>query len=311
MKQKLFFLVGSIVLIALVVGVVKLIFNRTPKQGELQVESTPVASVFLDNKHIGRTPIGGSSSPYKLNPGEYTIKIVPDAGTTQYASWQGQIKIGSDLRTYVSGTFTSSELSSSVSELWLEKISGKKSELSVTTTPDSATVMLDDDIKGLSPINIPDLTPGSHALTLTSSGFSTQREKIQLTAGYRVVAIFKLGLSSGTVADASPSATITPSASSSAAVKTSGTPSPSVKPTGVALLEPAKPYVIIKDTPTGYLNVRMAASKTATKSAEVKPGAKYAYTEIATDSAGTVWYQIAYDATNTGWISGQYVDDIK
>ena len=287
-------------------------FSRTPKQGELQVDSTPAASVFLDNKHIGRTPIGGSATPYKLDPGEYTLKIVPDATTTQYASWQGQIKIGSDLRTYVSGTFTSSELSSSVNVLWLEKISGKQSELSVTTTPDSANVMLDDDIKGLSPINIPNLTPGSHTLTLTSQGFATQREKIQLTAGYRIVAVFKLGLSSDTASSASPSALpiVTPTvATTSATAKVSGTPTP--KTTGAALLEPTKPYVLIKDTPTGYLNVRMAPTKTATKSAEVKPGEKYAYTDISTDSAGTVWYEIAYDAANSGWISGQYVTDVK
>lgn len=294
MKQKAFFLIGLLILIALVVGAIRMIAGKAPKQGDLRVDSAPVASVFLENKHIGRTPVGTTS--YKVDAGEYTIKLVPESATTQYASWEGRIKINPSVLTYVNSTLAESELATAVDVLWLEKISGKNSEVSVTTTPDSATVLFDDDVKGITPITIPDVSPGSHTITITSQGFVTRTEKVQLTSGYRLVTAVKLALApGGTTPEASPSPTI------------------SVKPTptGTSLVEPEKPYALIKDTPTGYLNVRLDANKTASKAGEVKPGEKFSFTKTATDSAGTVWYEIKYDKTNTGWISGQYVTKVE
>jgi hypothetical protein len=303
MKQKVFFLVGFIIVIALIAGTIRMVTGRAPKQGDLRVESVPAASVFLDNKHIGRTPVGATT--YKVDAGEYTLKIVPESATTQYASWQGKVRINPNVLTFVSSTLAESELASAVDVLWLEKISGKKAEISVTTTPDSASVMLDDEVKGMTPITIPDIDPGNHTLTISSQGFITRTEKVQLTNGYRLVTAVKLALSvGGTIPDATLSAT--PAAGKPA-------PTGTVKPTpkGTSLIEPTKPYALIKDTPTGYLNVRLAPNKTATKSAEVKPGEKYSYSDIATDSAGTVWYKISYEDTKAGWISGQYVTKVE
>ncbi len=296
MKQKVFFLVILLVVVVLIIGIVRMFVGKSPKQGDLRVDSTPVASVFLDNKHIGRTPLGATS--YKVDAGEYTIKIVPESATTQYASWQGKIKITPNVLTYVNGTLAESELASAIDVLWLEKATGTKGELSVTTTPDSATVMLDDEIKGMTPVSIPDITAGSHTITITSQGFVTRTLKVQITAGYRLITAVNLALSSG-----GP----TPEASPSPTIKVSGKPTP----TGTSLIEPAKPYALIKDTPTGFLNVRLEANKTASKAGEVKPGEKFSFSKTASDSAGTVWYQIKYDGTNLGWISGQYVTKVE
>ena len=41
--------------------------------------------------------------------------------------------------------------------------------------------------------------------------------------------------------------------------------------------DPAKPFVTIKDTPTGFLRVRMEPSTAATEAAQVKPGEKYVF----------------------------------
>ena len=302
MKQKVFFLVILLVVIALIIGIVRMFMGRTPKQGDLRVDSIPVASVFLDNKHIGRTPLGATS--YKVDAGEYTIKIVPESATTQYASWQGKVRITPSVLTYVNATLAESELASAIDVLWLEKSSGSKGELSVTTTPDSATVMLDDETKGMTPINISDISPGSHTVSIVSQGFVRRTLTVQITAGYKLIAAVKLALSpGGTTAEASPS----PSISVKPTPKVSGKPTP----TGTSLVDPAKPYALIKDTPTGYLNVRLEANKTASKAGEVKPGDKFAFTQTASDSAGTIWYEIKYDGTNLGWISGQYVTKVE
>jgi len=318
MKQKIFFLIGTLLFIAIIITVIKMVSGKSSKQGDLRVESNPTSSVFLDNKHIGRTPIGTSS--YKVDAGEYTLKIVPESGSTQFASWQGKITIGSNLLTYVKADMSESELSTAVDVLWLEKISGKKSEISVTTMPDSATVLLDDETKGMTPIIISDVTPGSHTITITSQGFLTRTMKVQLTPGYRLVAALKLALTSISPTVVAPIASPSATASASGALtptpaSTAGGPKTTAKvtPTGTASLinEPAKPYALILDTPTGYLNVRMGPIKTATKSAEVKPGEKYAYEKTEEDSAGTVWYELKKDGTVLGWVSGQYVKNVQ
>jgi len=284
--------------------------SKTPKQGDLRVDSIPVASVFLDNKHIGRTPLGATS--YKVDAGEYTLKIVPESATTQYANWQGKIRITPNVLTYVNGTLAESELASAVDLLWLEKISGSRGELSVTTIPDSATVLLDDQMKGMTPINIPDITPGSHTITVASQGFVTRTLKVQITAGYRLITTIKLALGpGGSIPEASPSPSISGTPSPTGSVKPTPKISSKPTPTGTSLVDPEKPYALIKDTPTGYLNVRIEANKSASKSGEVKPGEKFPFEKIATDSAGTIWYQIKFDGTSLGWVSGQYVTKVE
>jgi len=63
----------------------------------------------------------------------------------------------------------------------------------------------------------------------------------------------------------------------------------------------AKPYVLIKETPTGWLRVRMEPSTTATEAAKVNPGEKYPLLE---EKGG--WYKIRYSGDKEGWISAQY-----
>ena len=180
MKQKVGFLVGIVFLFVAMGIVITVVRSRTPKQGELKVESQPSASVFLDDKHIGRTPIGKTS--YKINSGEYTLKITPDTGAVTLANFQEKIKISPNTLTYVDVSLSESDLTTSSYVLWLEKMTGKKSELSVVTTPDGANVLLDDEPKGISPMIISDVTPGDHTLSVVSRGFSTRTIKIKLNA---------------------------------------------------------------------------------------------------------------------------------
>lgn len=294
MKRKIVFVLVLLGLVAAVALVVKLLTNRGPKQGELRVNSNPAAAIFLDNKNIGRTPFPSE----KINAGSYTIKLVPDSTTSQLASWEGQIVVGQGLLTYVNADLTESELSSAVDVLWLEKISSKQSELSVTTSPDGASVLVDDVTRGVTPISISDITPGDHTVTVTSVGFLTRTLKVRTTPGYRLIATMKLGLSSGgQIPVASPTPTLAPNATPT---PKTATVSASTQP------NPAKPYLVVKDTPTGFLRVRMEPSTSATEAARINPGDKF--TILDTQNG---WYQIRYDATNTGWVSGTYVDKVE
>ncbi len=297
MKRKFGVLLIFFFLLLIIGGIIKLLSNRTPKEGELKVDSQPTVSVFLDNKHIGRTPLRE-----KIAAGEYTIRLVSESATGDVAPWQSKITVGPNLLTYINAILTESELSSAVDVLWLEKSVAGKPELSVVTNPDGASVIVDDTTKGITPITVSDLPSGDHTLTVTSPGFLTRTMKIKLTTGFKLIASMKLALSAtgSTPPDSSPSATPAPT--------TSGTPTPTTKPGTTptptkSASAPAKPYVTIKDTPTGFLRVRMEASTSSTEAGRVKPGEQY---HLYDEDSG--WYQIQYDGTNKGWISGQYAD---
>ncbi len=291
MKQKLGFLLALGGLILLGLGGWKLIGRGAPKQGVLKVNSTPTATIFLSEKHVGRTPY-----EEKVDVGEYGIKLVPETTVVALTSWQGSIKVTPGILTYVNANLSDSEFTSAVDVLWLEKIMSKSSEIAVTTNPDAATITLDAEVKGITPISLPDVNVGDHTMTITSPGYATRTVRVKTTVGYKVNAIVKLALSPSSQApvEATPSVTITGG--------------PTLVPTKAttAVTTPTKPYVVIKETPTGFLRVRLEPSTVSTEAARVKPGDKFT---ILDEKTG--WFQIKYDATNKGWISGQYAEKVE
>ncbi len=291
MRRKLVFLVFLLLLVAAVGWVVGAIRKRSPREGELRVESSVATGVFLDNKHLGRTPLRE-----KVQSGEYTVKLVPESPIAQLASWQGKVSVGPSLLTYVNASLSESEFTSAIDLLWLEKIAGKRPELSVVTNPDGATVLIDDVTKGVTPLSLQDISAGDHSVTVTSPGFLSRTIKVKLSPGYRLIASFKLALGGG-VPEATTAATLTP---------TTTPPAGGSGKTKIPVPEPAKPYVTIKETPTGFLRVRIEPSTSATEAARVKPGEKYS---LVNEKSG--WYQIMYDEKSTGWISGQYAEKVE
>lgn len=291
MKRKLVFLAGLVTLIALVFGVIRFFLGRSPRLGELRVDSVPTVNVFLDSKLLGRSPFQD-----KVASGDYTIKLVPDSTVESTATWQGKISVGQNLLTFVNANLSESELTSAVDVLWLEKISSKNSEFAITTNPDGASIVVDGETKGVSPLTLTDISLGEHTLEITSPGFAQRSLKVKTTAGYKLIVSTKLALSSVTP---TPEATSSPTPSITAKI----TPTPKTATTSA---DPAKPFVIIKDTPTGFLRVRMEPTTSATESARVNPGEKY---HLFNEKSS--WYQIEYEAAKKGWISGQYAEKVE
>jgi hypothetical protein len=54
--------------------------------------------------------------------------------------------------------------------------------LSIRTTPDAATVVIDGQTRGLSPLTVPELAPGPHELTIRKAGFLENRTTVQVRA---------------------------------------------------------------------------------------------------------------------------------
>ncbi len=310
------------------------VFNRAPKQGVLKVNSTPQASVYLDNKNIGKTPFED-----KVIAGEYTVRVVPDSTVANLASWQGKVTVGPNLLTFINRNLTESELTNEGEVLWLEKITSKQSEVSITTTPDGATVQLDEQQKGISPKVFDNVTAGDHVVVLTSPGFVTRTLRIKTTAGYKLSAAVQLALSpnsTGTTPNPTPvvveaptsitgtpvptlvqketttpiptlkgSPTPTPKLTLTPTTKTTPTPTTKSGVTPTPVADPAHPFVTIKSTPTGFLRVRLDATTSSTEVGRVDPGSKFTILEEKIVS-GVTWYKIAIDVNTQGWVSGQY-----
>lgn len=289
MKRKLGFLFFILAFFALVVGGIKLLGGRAPAQGELKIDSNNPAGIFLGTTHLGQTPYED-----KANSGEYTLKLVPDSTAAPISSWQGNIQVAPGLLTYVNADLGDSDFTTAVDVLSLEKVTSKVSEIAVTTNPDGATVALDGETRGVTPVSLAQVAAGDHTLAVSSPGFITRTIRLKTTVGYRLNADIKLALSpEGGMAS--------PSAQTTLPAPTGGTSATSSSSTN-----PAKPYAVIKDTPTGFLRVRMEPSTNATEAARVNPGDKF---PILDTQDG--WYKISYDGTNDGWISAQYADKVE
>ena len=128
----------------------------------------------------------------------------------------------------------------------------------------------------------------SHTITVKSQGFTDRIMSVKTQAGYRLTVFAKLAKSQEAL------------------------PTPPPSPTPVAL---NKSYVLIGDTPTGFLRMRSEATTSASPLAELKTGQKYLYLE--TDQASG-WFKIQYEDPAaglpngiTGWVSNQYSSIVK
>lgn len=309
MKQRVFFIVGVFVFVGLAILVIRLVSNLQPKQGELRIESQPEVAAYLDNKSIGKTPI--TKPLLKIDGGEHTLKLASEISPS-LASWESKIRIVPNTVTAVSVTLSESELTNQADVLWMEYMGGKKAEVVFQSDPDGAIVMVDQDMKGVTPLTISDLPEGKHEVFVSARGYLPRTVTVKVTPGYRITAQFQLALSPGTDATATPSPS--PSATESAQISLSPTPTGSVQSPTATLTgkaesqkpDPKKPYAIVKDTPTGFLRLRMEPSTTATEVAKLNPGEKFS---IIGEESG--WYELIYSSSQNGWASAQYLTKVE
>lgn len=285
-----------------------------PKVAGIQVKSTPQSTVFINGKSVGQTPFEDK----KLNAGEISLKLVPDSTTATLSPWETKVKLVSGTQTFITREFGEDEAKSTFETMTLEKISDKKkASLLVISQPDSVMARLNGEAKGFTPYSLEKVDPKDFEIVLSSSGFAEYKTKVKLLPGYKLILNIKMKQEAqsteeenqeGQEADkVSPTPTpkgakVTPTPTPTP--KTSITPKPTPKTTPKIQLE--KPYVTIKETPTGWLRVRSEASTQSTEVAKVNPGESYAYLD---QKSG--WYKIAYQEGKAGWISGQYAEKFE
>lgn len=289
MKRTVLFILAALLLIAgTFFGVRFFLSQPRGASAGLKVTSTPTASIFLDGKNIGRTPYED-----KLEPGEYTIKLIPEITSGQTVSWQGKIKLSPNLLTYVNRELGTTDLASGGEVLSLEKSSGNQTEIAIFSTPEGASIQLDGQEQGTAPLSLKNIKAGDHELIVSSAGFQDRPLKIRSTAGYKLIADIQLALA-GLAASKDTDATTTPGPTGTAK-KPTGT---QAKPTGSS-----GTTVKILDTPTGFLRVREEPSTSASESGRVEPGKTF---PLLDEQSG--WYKIEYESKKEGWISNKYAE---
>lgn len=289
MKKKLLLLL--VLAIGFIVFTLATVFMfKKEHEPELKILSAPTATVMLDGKAIGKTPIDG----FVVSAGEHILRLTPESSTTETASWQGKVSAYKNSRTYVDRALGSSDITSSgvvFSVRKSEKAFSKKDvgAIELVTDPIGTIIYLDNDEKGIAPLVLEDVAVGEHEISAYSPGFIRRSQKVKVEEGYVVAGEIKLAIdpSYQKVADATP----TPN---------HATPSGTLTPT---ISKTSGKSVKIKDTPTGFLRVRESSSTSGAEVGRVTPGDTF---EIISEENG--WIQIEYEKGKEGWISGQYVE---
>jgi len=258
--------------------------KKTP--AAIQITTSPVSDVFIDGNSVGKTPYYGNN--YK--EGEITLKLIPESSAESLLPWETKIKLNSGVLTLVDRNFSTSETAASGQILSLEKLKdSKQTSLSIISDPDVSLVKFDGELKGFAPISIDGVGLGDHEVIISKDEFAEKKVKVKIVAGYRLIINVKLSgianATEGVETQVEPQVTPTP------------------KPTG-PLGTPgvqAETYVIISETPTGWLRVRQEPNTTSVEVAKINPKEKFLLLE---EKLG--WYKIEYKTGSQGWISSSY-----
>lgn len=276
-KLKLVSIIFGSILSLVVLGY--FIFNYSkPGLAGIIINTNPVSSVYINGVFSGKTPFTGTNEALQIN-----LKIVPDNSDSTLNPYETKINLVSGVKTVIEREFGQSEETSSGDVVSFEKYQGRLAGLVVISTPDNAEVWIDGAHLGITPYNFNSITTGKHKVTIKSQGYLEKTLNIKTAEGLRLTVFAKLAKDLGQEdLKASPSAT----------------------PLAV------KDFVIINDTPTGFLRMRTEPDSKGEEIAELKPGKKYLHLD--TDVA-TGWYKIQYQdpapglpSGIVGWVSNQY-----
>jgi len=136
--------------------------------GWVYVSSSPGgAFVTLDGTNYGQTPSSGSLKLSNIVTGYHTVALTL-SGYTPYTT---QVNVNAN---------TVSEVSA-----LLKPVSPKPGvgELSVSSTPSGANVLVDNNFMGISPLNLKEIPVGSHVVTLQLTGYQNYETTTTVNAG--------------------------------------------------------------------------------------------------------------------------------
>lgn len=202
------------------------------KPAALQITTKPEASVFLDGKHVGKTPFFSD----QLKSGKHSLKI-----TVSEASFIDEVNLTSGTLTVVNRDLAPSFLAQAGETLYL--LSGKRG-LFLTSMPPEADATVDGKLVSRTPILMSDITEGDHKVLITKDGYISREFAIKTTSQYQLSAqVYLASQEAKNIAEGN-------------------VPSP----------QPQIAKVQVTDTPQGFLRVRQDASIGSPEIGRVKTG---------------------------------------
>jgi hypothetical protein len=308
MKRQWLILIAGALTVILIGVVVKVKFFSKAGPGALQISSIPKAQVFIDGNQAGLTPVFDDN----IIAGEHTVKLVPESTEGGLAPWEGRVLVTSNILTVINRELAADESSASGEIMSLEKIGQKNmSSLAIVSVPDQSVVRVNGEPKGFTPVQLDELTPGDYQVVVSSPGYKERTVSANTLAGYKLTVSVKLAQQIEEIEEASAEEEEEAEEEEKEEEKeeteeVSPTPSPegTPQPTGTP---PAKPYVIIKETSTGWLRVRQEPNTSSAELAKLNPGEMYPYLEEEKNG----WYKIEHEDGEEGWISGVYADLVE
>lgn len=286
MKKLRVIILALVVILVVVAGVYLGVGYFKPKGAGILINTNPASSVYIEGQQVGRTP-------YKQtrNPGEVTIKLIPDSFETPLAPHEARVNLVSGIETLITRDFGETSELSGGEVVSFEKVGKGETSLAIISIPDSAQVAIDGQIKGFSPYKTNSINPGEHLLTVSAKGYLDRSVEIKTIEGYKLTAVVQL-VQGGEAEE-----------------------EPNVEAAETEIIEEeVEPKVTILSTGVGFLRVRSEPSTLGEEVARVEPGEEYKLIE--TDEE-TGWFKIEYEEADedlpakTGWISNQYAEELN
>lgn len=249
-------------------------FSRLP-DATIKIEAVPSATVFLNNKQIGQTP-----SKERVPAGEVSLRLIPVSSDSAMPTYQARVFLTPKVVTVINREFGPSEAESSGITIAPQKISDNLAKIVVVTSvPDLASVSLDGNPLGFTPLSPTVVGAGDHELIVSAPGFADKKTMLKAETGYQLNINAKLAISP---------------------ILPSPTPTILISTSSAGLNEPV---VLINNTPTGFLRVRSGPGVNYSELGRIKPKEKF----ILLDKV-VGWYLIKVDigATSSGWISSEW-----
>ncbi len=159
----------------------QIFFGVKPTSG-ISIYSLPSdATVFLDDKEMGKTPFEDKN----LDTGEYTVKIQKDQ-----ASWSGKVKLSPGTVTVINRDIALDFASSAGETLTLDKGKG----ITVISNPSGADVEIDGKVSGKTPLTL-DLDAGEHTVLVSHTNYLKRSIRANLPNNFNLTVSVDLALS--------------------------------------------------------------------------------------------------------------------
>jgi hypothetical protein len=250
--------------------------SLSSKRSAIEIDSYPVAKVFIDGEEMGLTPYRNKN----LLPGEKEVRL-----ESNEKKWTRRIKLQNNISTVIDWEFGENDDENGGYILYLEKTGDKnKAGLLTNTTPNKSTITIDNEIKGMSPLKITNIGQGDKHIALTYPGHKTIDIFAKSIKGYQLVIEAILAEETVTITEDKDEEIKNPDLVSTITQK----------------------MVKIKETETGWLRVREKDSSVSKEVARVNPGETFPVIEQTTD-----WYQLDLGNNKNGWVSSSYVEKIE